>query len=285
MNQLKQSKLGMGQTKLLINTACYILMAFFLFLYITPVWFIISTSFKLDADAYALPPAIIFQPTFENYKNAFDTRGIMVNFKNSLIISTISSVLAMVLGVPAAYALSRFDFKAKPGIYNWVLSTRMAPPIVAAIPFFIVSRKIGLFDTKALMVMIYILLNLSWVIWMMGSNFNDIPKQIDEAAMVDGCNRPGAFFRTILPIAKPGLAATVVFSLIMAWNEYFFALVLTSVNAKTLPAAITSFMSVQGLLLGQMCAAGTVVMLPILIFSMFMQKQLVCGLTMGAVKG
>jgi ABC-type glycerol-3-phosphate transport system permease component len=120
---------------------------------------------------------------------------------------------------------------------------------------------------------------------MMRSFFNDVPVEIDEAAMVDGCNRPLAFFRTVLPLAKPGLAATMIFCLIMAWNEYFFALILSSVKSKTLPAALTSFLSVHGLFLGQMCAAGTVVMMPILIFSIFMQKQLVRGLTMGAVKG
>ncbi len=281
----KKFELGIRKTNTLLNIGSYIFMAITLFIYLVPVWYIITTSFKFDADAYTLPPVLFFEPTFDNYINAFGTRGIMVNFENSIIIAVVSSCVSMLLGVPAAYALSRFDFKAKGGLFSWILSTRMAPPILAAIPFFVVSRQISLFDTKLLMVMVYMLINLSWVIWMMSSNFNDIPRQIDEASMVDGCNRATAFWHNVLPIAKPGLAATVVFCIIMAWNEYFFALVLTSVNAKTLPAAITSFMSVQGLLLGQMCAAGTVVMLPILIFSMFMQKQLVCGLTMGAVKG
>ena len=278
-------KLNSKHSNLAVNTLVYIIMAVFFLVYIVPIWYIISTSFKLDADAYTIPPAIVFYPTLKNYIIAFTSRGIFANFVNSLIISVSSSAIAMVLGVPAAYALSRFDFKAKNGIYNWVLSTRIAPPIVAAIPYFVLSRQIGLYDSRLLMSIVYILINLSWVIWMMGSNFNDIPRQIDEAALADGCNRFTAFCRVIIPIAKPGLAATMVFSLIMAWNEYFFALILTSVNSKTLPAAITSFQSVQGLLLGQMCATGTVVMLPILIFSMFMQKQLVRGLTMGAVKG
>lgn len=279
------NKLGMKKTKYIVNAFVYVLMAVFFFVYFVPFWFIVSTSFKLDAQSYSVPPLVFFKPTLAHYVDAFTTRGMMVNFTNSLIISVSSSCLAMLLGVPAAYALSRYEFKAKKGMFTWILSTRMAPPILAAIPFFVVSRALDIYDTKPLMIVVYILLNLSWVIWMMGSNFNDIPVQIDEAAMVDGCNRPGAFFRVIMPIAKPGLAATVIFSLIMSWNEYFFALVLTSVNAKTLPAAITSFLSVHGLLLGQMCAAGTVIMLPILLFSVFMQKQLVSGLTMGAVKG
>jgi len=277
--------LSMKQSNKIINVIVYAIMTIVFLIYLIPIWYIISTSFKLDADAYTLPPPIIFKTTLANYITAFTSRGIMVNFTNSLIISISSSIIAMILGVPAAYALTRFDFKAKSGIYNWILSTRIAPPMVAAIPYFIVSRQIGLYDSRLLMSIVYVLINLSWIIWMMGSYFSDVPRQIDEASMVDGCNRFNAFIKVILPVSKPGLAAAIIFSLIMAWNEYFFALVLTSVNAKTLPAAITSFQSIQGLLLGQMCATGTVVMLPILIFSMFMQKELVSGLTLGAVKG
>jgi len=277
--------MSMKKTKFTINTLVYVLMVLFFFIYIIPFWYIITSSFKMDVDAYTMPPPLFFTPTLKNYVDAFTTRGIEVNFWNSTVISVTSSLLAMVLGVPAAYALTRYTFKGKSSVFTWILSTRMAPPILAAIPFFVISRDIGIYDTRLLMIMVYILLNLSWVVWMMTSNFGDIPTEIDEASLVDGCNRPHAFARVILPIAKPGLAATAVFALIMAWNEYFFALMLTSVNAKTMPAAITSFQSVQGLLLGQMCATGAVVTAPILIFSIFMQRQLVRGLTMGAVKG
>jgi ABC-type glycerol-3-phosphate transport system permease component len=283
-------KFGIHSRKITVAVICYVIMIIVFFCYLFPMWFIVSTSFKNDQQAYSVPPMFIFKPTIDNYINAFTTRGMMVNFTNSLIIGVISSVIAMLLGVPAAYALSRYNFKYKEGIFNWFLSTRMAPPILAGISFYMVSKQISigrtsLYDTKFLLIVVYILINLSWVIWMMRSFFNDVPVEIDEAAMVDGCNRPLAFFRTVLPLAKPGLAATIIFCLIMAWNEYFFALILSSVRSKTLPAALTSFLSVHGLLLGQMCAAGTVVMMPILIFSIFMQKQLVRGLTMGAVKG
>lgn len=283
-------KFGIHSRKVTTAVICYIVMIIVLFCYLFPMWFIVSTSFKNDQQAYSIPPMFVFTPTFDNYINAFTTRGMMVNFTNSLIIGVISSVIAMLLGVPAAYALSRYKFKHKEGVFNWFLSTRMAPSILAGISFYMLSKQFvigrtSLYDTKFLLIVVYVLINLSWVIWMMRSFFNDVPVEIDEAAMVDGCNRPLAFFRTVLPLAKPGLAATMIFCLIMAWNEYFFALILSSVKSKTLPAALTSFLSVHGLLLGQMCAAGTVVMMPILIFSIFMQKQLVRGLTMGAVKG
>jgi ABC-type glycerol-3-phosphate transport system permease component len=283
-------KFGIHSRKITTAVICYFIMAIVLLCYVLPMWFIVSTSFKNDQQSFSVPPLFIFTPTFDNYVNAFTTRGMMVNFTNSLIIGVISSFIAMILGVPAAYALSRYNFKHKEGIFNWFLSTRMAPPILAGIAFYMISKQLSLgrsslYDTKFLLIIVYVLINLSWVIWMMRSFFSDVPLEIDEAAMVDGCNRPSAFFRTILPLARPGLAATMVFCLIMAWNEYFFALILTSVKSKTLPAALTSFLSVHGLLLGQMCAAGTVVMTPILLFSIFMQKQLVRGLTMGAVKG
>ena len=166
----------------------------------------------------------------------------------------------------------------------WFLSTRMGPPILVALPFFLLARQIGLYDKLILLIFVDVITTLAWVVFMMRSFFDDIPVEIDESALIDGTSWFGALFRIVLPLTAPGLAATTVFCLIMAWNEYFFALVLTSVNAKTLPAAITSFMTVHGLLWGPMTAAGTAVMLPILIFTLWMQKYLIRGMTMGAVK-
>ena len=273
------------KSKKVKRTLLYIILIFVFVIYGIPMFWIISTSFKEEKDAFAIPPKVIFKPTIENYREAFTKRGIGINFINSTLVAIGSSVFALMIGVPAAYAMSRFKFKKKEDLFFWFLSTRMAPPILAAIPIFIISRNWGLYDTRVLLTIIYILINLSWVVWMMRSFFDEIPIQIDEACMVDGCNRFTALIRVILPLAKPGLIATTIFCLILAWNEYFFALVLTSVNAKTLPAAITTFLTVHGLLWGQMCAAGTLIMLPILIFVLFIQEHLVRGLTMGAVKG
>ena len=166
----------------------------------------------------------------------------------------------------------------------WFLSTRMAPPILVALPFFLISRELGLYDTLTLLIIVNVLTNIAWVVFMMRSFFDDIPIDIDESAMIDGASWFGAFWRVVVPLTTPGLVATAVFSLIMAWNEYFFALVLTSINAKTLPAAITAFLTVHGLLWGPMTAAGTVVMIPILLFTLWMQRHLIRGMTMGAIK-
>lgn len=261
-----------------------VLLIVFLF-YAIPILWMVTSSFKTDADALTMPPKVFFKPTFQNYSEAFFERGLYKNFWNSLSVAVFSSIMALLLGTPAAYAISRFRFKRKDDLFFWFLSTRMAPPVLAAVPMFILSRNLGIYDTIGLLIVMNMLMNLSWVVWMMRSFFDEVSTQIDESCMVDGCTRFTALIRVIIPLSKPGLIATVIFCLVISWNEYFFALILTSVNARTLPAAITSFLTVHGLLWGQMCAAGTIVMLPIMIFVFFTQKQLIRGLTMGAVKG
>ncbi len=271
--------------KAFTTTLLYLALIFVFLFYAFPIFWMVTSSMKIESEALQMPPSIIFQPTLENYEDAFINRGLMTNFKNSLFISIVSSILALVIGTPAAYAMSRFEFKGKDDLFFWFLSTRMAPPILAAIPMFILARNIGIYDTLGLLTVMNMLMNLSWVVWMMRSFFDEISKQIDESCMVDGCTRLTALLKVIIPMSSPGLIATVIFCLVMSWNEYFFALVLTSVNAKTLPAAINSFLTVHGLLWGEMCAVGTIVMIPILVFVFFTQRNLIRGLTMGAVKG
>lgn len=263
----------------------FIIMVIVVAIYAIPTYWVITTAFKTEVEAFAIPPKwIFFKPTLANFKTAFIDYNMLPNFKNSVIVTFGSTLLALLLGTPAAYALSRFNFRLRENIMFWFLSTRMAPAMLVALPFFMLSRQIGLYDTLILLIIVNVLTNIAWVVFMMRSFFDDIPIEIDESALIDGLSWYGVLVRVILPLVRPGLVATTVFSLIMAWNEYFFALVLTSVNAKTLPAAITSFLTVHGLLWGPMTAAGTVVMLPILVFTIWMQKHLIRGMTMGAIK-
>jgi multiple sugar transport system permease protein len=273
------------QINTFLRAVLYLLMMFVFLCYILPILWVVSTSFKYERDALSIPPKLLFEPTLENYQKAFGKNGMNWNFINSLLISIGSSLFALFLGTPAAYALSRFRFKHNSAIYMWFLGTRMAPPFLTALPMFIISRQIRVYDTIGLMIVMNMLMNISWVVWMMRSFFDEIPTEIDEACLVDGCNRFTGLVKIVLPLAAPGISATVIFCMIMSWNEYFFALVLTSIHARTLPAALTTFISVFGLLWGQMCAAATVIMLPILIFTLFTQRYLIRGLTMGAVKG
>jgi multiple sugar transport system permease protein len=263
----------------------FLVMMLVLLVYVLPMYWVVTTSFKTGVEALQMPPKWFnFDWTLENYRKAFVEYNMLGNAGNSLVVTVGSTLLALALGTPAAYALSRFDFRLREHMMFWFLSTRMAPPILVAVPFFLISRELGLYDTLTLLTFVYVLVNLSWVVFMMRSFFDEIPTEIDESAMVDGASRFGAFWRIGLPLTLPGLAATTIFCLIMAWNEYFFALVLTSDNAQTLPAAITTFLTVHGLLWGPMTAAGTVVMLPILILALWLQKYLIRGLTMGAIK-
>ena len=258
---------------------------FVILAYALPMLWIFVTSFKTDAEAYSVPIRWLrFHWTTENYQAVFAKNKMLSNLLNSTIIALASSAISLLIGIPAAYALSRFQMKHKSGLSNWILSTRMAPAILAALPYYILSRKIHLYDTRTLLIAMHVLIILSWVIWMMRSFFDDIPKSIDESCMVDGCSRTKCLLKVILPLSKTGIVATLIYALILSWNEYYFAFVLTSTRAQTMPASITQFLTVSGLMWGQMCAAGVVIMMPILIFVFFTQKELIRGLTMGSVK-
>lgn len=273
--------------KLVIRTLLYLVMAVAFVVYLLPTFWIILTSFNFDYNSTAYPPRLFrfSEWTLTNYSKAFGGSGLILNFRNSVVISLFSSVIAMLIGTPAAYALSRFRFRGNTPIYLSFMASRIAPATLIALPIFIWSRQLRLFDTIPLMVTVNAVTSIAWVVWMMRSFFDDVAMEIDEAALVDGCGRTSCLLRVIVPLSRPGLAATMIFCVITSWNEYFYTLVLTSVKAQNLPAALTSFISIYGLKWGEMCAAATVIMLPILVFVLFLQKYLIKGLTLGAVKG
>lgn len=241
--------------------------------WVSPVIWVFVTSVSTDAGV-----------SFENYVAVFRDYGLAPNFINSVSAAVGSTVTSMVVGIPAAYAMSRFPFRGRHNVMFWFLGTRMAPPVLVGLPFFVIARASGIYDTVGLLIIVYTVVNISWVVFMMRSYMDDIPIELEEAAFVDGTTRWGAFRRVILPLAAPGMAATAIFCLITSWNEYFFALTLTSIRALTLPASLTSFLTIHGLLLGPMSAASVCVLLPILILTLWLQKHLVRGMTMGAVK-
>lgn len=267
----------------------YFLITLALFIALAPVYWAVTISFKNEIDQFASPPLWFnFKPTLAHYKDAFIERGFGNYFLTSLIVSLSSTFLALALGTFAAYALARFRLPYKLGsrLSMWILSTRMFPPIVTAVPLFLFMRDLQLLDTKFSLIIVYTAFNLPFVVWMMRGFFLELPKELEEAAMVDGDSRLGALFRVILPLVTPGLAATAVFCLIITWNELLFALVLTQTdNAMTLPIGIAGRVTQYEIKWGVMSAAGIVAMLPILIFAMAVQKYLVRGLSLGAVKG
>ena len=256
---------------------------------LSPVYWMITISFKREVDQFALPPKwFVFTPTLEHYADAFINRSFGQYLFNSLFIAIASTICALVIGTLAAYALARFrlPWNLDRKLALWILSTRMFPAIVTAVPLFLIMRALWLVNTRLSLIIVYTSLNLPFVVWMMRGFFAEVPRDLEEAAMVDGDSRMGAFWRIVLPLVAPGLAATAVFCLIVSWNEFLFALVLTQTDeAMTLPVGIAGRVTQYGIKWGAMSAAAVVAMVPILVFALSVQRYLVRGLSLGAVKG
>ena len=256
---------------------------------LAPVYWMITISLKTEVDQFASPPKwFTFTPTLQHYYDAFVTRSFGQYLLTSAIVAVVSTVCALTIGTAAAYALTRFrlPYGLDRRLSLWILSTRMFPAIVTAVPLFLMMRDLRLLNTKASLIIVYTAFNLPFVVWMMRGFFAEVPRDLEEAALVDGDSRLGALVRVILPLVSPGLAATAVFCLIVSWNEFLFALVLTQTDAAmTLPVGIAGRVTQYEIKWGVMSAAGVVAMMPILVFALAMQRYLVRGLSLGAVKG
>jgi multiple sugar transport system permease protein len=267
----------------------YITLIFAVVAALAPVYWMLTISLKSEVDQFASPPRWLwFSPTLAHYAEAFVSRSFGQYLATSATVAGLSTICSVTLGTFAAYGLARFRMPAKLNrrLSLWILSTRMFPPIVSAVPLFLMMRDLRLLNTMAALVIVYTAFNLPFVVWMMRGFFQELPRELEEAAMVDGDSRLGALFRIILPLVVPGLAATAVFCLIMSWNEFLLALVLTQTDAAmTLPVGIAGRVTQYEIKWGVMSAAGVVAMLPILIFAMAVQRYLVRGLSLGAVKG
>lgn len=254
-----------------------------------PIYWLITISLKTELDQFASPPLWFrFTPTFRHYTAIFSHDVFGRYFLNSVIVSTCSTLIALVLGLPAAYGLVRFPWPRdwSQGIGFWILSNRMLPPIVTIIPLFLMLREIHLLNSLAGLILVDVALNLPFVVWMMRGFVEDLPREIEEAALLDGESRIGVLLRIVLPLVRPGLAATAVFCLIVAWNEFLFALILSQTeSAMTLPVGIAAHVTQYEIQWGAMSAAGVVAMLPVLIFAAAAQRYFVRGLSLGAIKG
>ena len=256
---------------------------------LAPIYWLLTISLKQEVDQFAFPPIWLqFQPTWEHYEQAFWIRPFGKYLLHSAVVAASATLIALLAGVPAAYALARFRWRRNLGehIGFWFLSTRMLPPIVTCLPLLLLMRQVGLLDSLLGLTIVYTAFNLPFVIWMMRGFFEEIPSELEEAAMLDGDSRVGALLRVVLPIASPGLAATAVFCLIVGWNEFLFALMLSQTDAgTTLPVGIAASVTQYEIKWGVMSAAGVVAMVPVFLFAAAVQKYLVRGLSLGAVKG
>jgi multiple sugar transport system permease protein len=284
---------------------------------LVPLVWILLTSFKSPPDSISYPPKVLFEPTLEGYCNLFTTRtrqtteyirslppptsrcdeitrsrnmviagpsNYLPRFVNSLVIAFGSTALSIVLGTVAAYAFSRFKVPLKDDLLFFILSTRMMPPIAVAIPIYLMYRELGLSDTKLGMILLYTSVNVSLAVWLLKGFMDEIPREYEEAALVDGYTRLQAFFKVVLPQAATGIVATAIFCLIFAWNEYAFAVLLTSGDAQTAPPFIPIIIGEGGQDWPAVAAGTTLFLLPILIFTVLLRRHLLRGITFGAVR-
>jgi len=249
-----------------------------------PPFVLFLTSVKTDIDALAFPPKWIFKPTIKNYVQIFQTSPFLRYILNSLIVASLNTFIALVLGSLAAYGLARYTFKGSENISFWILSIRMMPPVAAIIPLYIIMKNLHILDTPWCLVLIYLTFNLPFTVWMMKGFFEDVPREIEESALIDGCSEFDVFRKIALPLVSPGLAATAILVFIFSWNEFLFALILTGTRATTLPVGIILYMKETGINWGYMTAGGILALIPVVIFTMLVQKHLVKGLTLGALK-
>ncbi|WP_061238681.1 carbohydrate ABC transporter permease [Ectopseudomonas composti] len=249
-----------------------------------PIFWMVLTSLKTEIDAFATPPQFIFTPTLENYLHINERSDYFAFAWNSVLISVSATLLCMLLAVPAAYSMAFFETKRTKATLLWMLSTKMLPPVGVLVPIYLLAKQFGLLDSRLALIIIYTLINLPIIVWMVYTYFKDIPVDILEAARLDGATTWQEIVRVLLPIARGGLASTMLLSLILCWNEAFWSLNLTSSAAAPLTALVASYSSPEGLFWAKLSAVSTLACAPILIFGWISQKQLVRGLSFGAVK-
>ncbi len=250
-----------------------------------PVLWVGITSIKPRTEIFTNPPTFVFRPTLDHYRAALNARGIVGSIWNSTIVTVASTVLALVLAVPAAYAFARLRFRFKRQLSFYTLFMQMAPPIGLLIPYFFAFNRLRLLDTYVGLIIIYLTFTLPFSVWIMITYFQDVPPELEEAAAVDGASRFGAFLRIVLPQVGGGVAVTAIFAFINAWTEFLYAVVLTGRDTQTATVAIFGFLGASESRWGPFTATGTMIMAPVVVVALIAQKQIVRGLSLGGVKG
>jgi len=250
-----------------------------------PLYWIVQTSLKPAIEQLAIPPIWFPQaPTLSNYITLFRQSDIFNTIVNSMVVTAAATGLALVFGAPAAYVLARHRIGGR-ALPFAILMVRMTPPIAMVLPFFLFAKAFSLLDSYPALVATYVFFTLPVVIWMMLGFFAEVPPELEEAALVDGCSRPRAFLQVVIPLVAPGLAATAILTSLLIWNEFLFALVLTRARTRMLPVLVNLLVTQRTVDYGLMCATGVLMAAPMVLFGLLVQKHLVRGLTLGAVKG
>lgn len=273
-----------------LNIILILLFIFFLF----PIFWVFTMAFKTKQDILVWPPKFIFSLTFENFRNLFlggrsvgvgsTTVDFIFYLKNSLIISIGAIVVSLIVGIPAAYAFARWNFKGKEDIAFTFLTFRFAPPLMVIIPIYIIFQKMGLLNTYTGMIWVYQLITLPMIIWILRGYFEDISNELEEACLVDGYPQWKTFFKVAIPLAKPGIAASSLLAFIYAWNNFIFAMILGGSQVQPITVGSLQFMTAESLRYGDMAAACVLAAIPALLLAIYSQRHLIRGLSLGAVK-
>ena len=268
------------------SVALTALTAAILSIWIVPVVWALLTSFKTERDVLAYPPKVIFEPTLANYREVlFGSSSILPNLASSLIVTSAATLVTMLFAIPAAYALARLDLPARRGSGFYVLATQMLPPVGLIIPYYLLLQKIGALDTYSGLTTIYLTFCLPFAIWLMVSYFEDVPREMEEAALLDRAGRLRALWYVILPQVRGGIAVTTIFVFLNAWNEFLFAVVLGGNRVRPVTVAMFNFISVEQTQWARLAAGAMVAMAPVIVVGLLAQRHIVKGLTVGAVKG
>jgi len=266
------------------RTVLWILISFFCVSSLFPVFWTFITSIKQRKDFFGFPPKIFFEPTLVHYITVFEKSPFLNYFKNSLIVASGSTILALLLGSLAGFSLARFKFRNETFLMTWILSMYMIPPLAIIVPLFLIYRSLGLYDTLFGLILAHTSFNLPIVIWLTSSYFRRMPKSIEEAALIDGCSYFQAFYKIVLPISLPVLSSSAILSFIFSWNEFAFSKFLTGEFRQTLPAGTSFWLGSKGIDWGALSATGFLIIIPMVIFIFFAQRGLIYGLTFGATK-
>jgi len=281
MMKLKKAHLLKRLNRLII----YALILLAVLLSVVPILYLFITSLKEPELTFAIPPVWNFTPTLRNYHEVISSTRFDRYFFNSVVVALSTTAIALVLGSLAAYGFSRFRFRGHFWLRMSTLIPQMLPPITIVVPLYVIFSGINWIDTRQALIVSYLTFTIPLSIWMMIGFFDDVPVELEEAAMIDGCSRLQALLRVSLPLALPGMAATAILCFLYCWNEFLYAVILTGREARTLPVTITAFMTNRSVFWGRIAASGSLVLIPVLLFALLAQRYLVRGLARGAVKG
>ena len=259
----------------------YVLLVVLLVPFLFPLAWMLLSSLKTQVENTAYPPIWVFRPTMANYREVFIKNPFFTFAWNSLVVAAGSTGLALLLGLPGAYAIARFK---RTGIALAILTARMAPGIGYLIPWFILFTKAGMIDTYSALILTHLIVALPLVLWVMIGFFEDVPPDLEDAALIDGCSYFGVFWRVALPLVRPGVVATAILSFVFSWNNFLFSVILAGRQTRTLPIAVFNMISYEEINWGTLAAAATMITLPVLVLALIVQRHIVTGLTFGAVK-